>query len=85
MAKVFQFQQQNQEECECDTCNLVEEYYANILNAEDEVELFHWVSELTVEAKKLATKEALIEDIAFKAELLEHMEDECDCGECELD
>ncbi|TPF17946.1 hypothetical protein [Priestia megaterium] len=78
MAKVFQFQQQGQEECECDTCSLVGEYYTNILNAENEVELFHWVSELTAEAKKLATKEALIDDIAFKAELLEDMESELD-------
>ncbi|MEM4995001.1 hypothetical protein WKH56_20765 [Priestia sp. SB1] len=80
MTKVFKFQ--DEEECKCPTCELANEYYVNMLNSEDKEELYHWVVELVEEAQKLGFKDALIRDIALKADILDDLESDCCCEEC---
>jgi len=73
--------QQTEEPCECPTCDLAEKFMELILqsNTVDELEFF--VRQLIDEATDLGFKEALVNDINRKIELLEVLDGERDCCE----
>jgi hypothetical protein len=77
-------QEQDVSCCEhvCPKCELLEQYKVLIANVEDEHELERWISELIDEAYKLGVRETTLADIDAKIDLLDTLDDECDCDDC---
>lgn len=82
-------QNNNEDDCcveSCATCDLVNEYIELISNVESKLELEEYLFGLVEEAQKHGLQKALIADIHMKSDLLESLENDCDCDECcELD
>lgn len=82
-------QNNNEDDCcvkSCTTCDLVNEYIELISNVESKLELEEYLFGLVEEAQEQGLRKALIADINMKADLLESLENDCDCdGCCELD
>ena len=83
MAEIFKFQKG--EEC-CSTCQLVEEYFTYIMEADtaDEVyELLHeLVSHVQYDSYKEGYRDALVHDVESKLNYLQEIDQECDCEKC---
>jgi len=81
MAKIIQFNSENEESHSCPTCDLILNYIEEIVNAETPEQLWESLEELVLDAKDLGVKEYLIHDIDSKVELLEYLENSCDCDQ----
>jgi hypothetical protein len=83
MGKLLKFQQE--EECDCGVCELVEEYSEMIIDCESVEELQGLLRELIIEAKESGRKEYLMADIDFKLDMLNDSDEQDFCAECGSD
>lgn len=74
----------DEENCECLTCEIVDNYFDAIVEADSEEELFYLLNDLVREGKILGVKEYLIRDIDDKMELFNELS-YCDCCEDDCD
>jgi len=71
--------EQEDEHC-CRTCDLVLDFVDVVKeHGNDDEALFAILSEMASQAKSIGIQEFLIREIDSKINLLEHLEDECDC------
>jgi hypothetical protein len=66
----------------CVTCDLVNEYIDLISEVESKLELEQYLFELVEDAQKIGIRQSLISDIHQKANMLDAMENECECDGC---
>lgn len=88
MAKIYEFNnnQDNTNEtpevCDCPQCEIIDDYTALLLEAEDADELREFLSWAVEDAVKLGIKRALIADVEHKMSILNDMEECCCEDEC---
>lgn len=88
MADIIQFkkgEEQEPEECQCETCEAVEEFLQYILQTDDQDELKEILADLFREGKINGYQQALYDDIESKKNALMELNGICECGECETD
>lgn len=79
MADIIPFNNEPEEEQhQCETCDLVWEHMEYLFYAESEEQKFEILSELVHEAKKLGMKELLVTQIDSKIALLDHLDGCCE-------
>jgi hypothetical protein len=74
---IIPFNNGNEEEHHCPTCDLIHEFMVYILDADSAEEIFGIVTGLVKEAKDLGLKEYLAHEIDSKIALFEHLENGC--------
>lgn len=84
MAKVFKFKEDQDNFC-CPQCALIEDYTELLLEAENRDELELFLSYAIDDAVKLGIKRALYADIENKTKILDEMDMECCCDDCDCD
>ena len=84
MADIFKFQKDNK--C-CSYCQLVNEYFTYIMEADSANEAHNLLHELVSKVKDMAYldgyRKCLIDDVKAKLNTLNCIDGECDCGECD--
>lgn len=76
MANIFPFQGNDEEVCECPHCKHVDDHLQVALFADDKEELEEILRSLYDSGRKEGYREAMIQDISVKSDILDDMEDE---------
>ena len=86
MADIFKFQK---DDVCCPYCQLVNEYFTYIMEADSANEAHELLHELVTEVRNIAYrdgyKDAMINDVETKLRWLDVINGECDCEECNAD
>lgn len=86
MADIFKFQK---DDVCCPYCQLVNEYFTYIMEADTADEVHELLHELVTEVRNIAYrdgyKDAMINDVETKLRWLDVINGECDCEECNAD
>lgn len=74
----------------CPDCDLVLDYFNSVTKADSQEELFAVLSGLVQDAKKMGFKDAIEMYLFNSMNILDQLDDECDCegccnGECDSD
>lgn len=84
MADIFKFQK---DDACCPYCQLVNEYFTYIMEADSANEVHDLLHELVSKVRDTAYldgyKKCLIDDVEAKLNTLNCIDGECDCGECD--
>ncbi|MBD1379200.1 hypothetical protein [Metabacillus arenae] len=83
MGKLLNFQKE--ENCDCEICELVNEYGEIIQDADSLEELHSIIAELISEARSIGYKDALMQDVQNKMNILDEIHGVCNCDECDED
>lgn len=83
MAEIFKFQKQEQEEC-CPRCELHEDFFNAIIQSDSEEQVHELVGALIDIVEKSAYKQAIVDELHNKMELLNQLDKaDCPCENCD--
>lgn len=84
MGKVFEFQNKQEEVCDCPYCELISTFTDYILGAQSELEVEELVGDLVGLAREFGMRDVLHANIDANLRTLDQLDDEeCDCDICD--